>query len=241
MNTTSNFSQSIAMQKNLASANESVAIAETGTNDSRNAFMSASPQRLQFILPQMPYKPIEFLPYKMPPSLNPATAKFGTPQELIEDLVDSIQRPELRAVLQTVMQHESVEFVMCMCRDQGTFHEQYVVECLKVAAVDISDHYSVAEIIREAAYVATLLMGCKTLLQNSNVSGETASNFLFSLVRDDLQALQDAAPMQALMLRESLDWNDKGTEHDTKDQVLFGLKRRMQCALDLAFNYRRLS
>ena len=128
-----------------------------------------------------------------------------------------------------------------MCRQQGTFRQQYVVECLKDAAVDIADHYSLAEVIREAAYVAIILMGCITLLKNSDFSSVTASDFLFALVRDDLLALQQTAPLQAGMLRHCLDWHEEDSEYDTKINIMFGLKRRMQCSLDLAFNYRRLS
>ena len=241
MNTTSKFPQSIAMQKNLASVNETVAIADASANESRSAFMTASPQRLQFILPQMPYKPIEFLPYKLPPPPAADASIFYTPQELIQAIVDSVKHPELRNVLQTAVQHQSVEFVMCMCRDQGRFMEQYVVECLKDAAVDIADHYSVAEVIREAAYVAIILMGCVTLLKSSDFSSGTASDFLFALVRDDLLALQETAPLQAGMLRHCLDWHEEDSEHDTKINIMFGLKRRMQCSLDLAFNYRKYS
>jgi hypothetical protein len=84
-------------------------------------------------------------------------------------------------------------------------------------------------------------MGCIILLDGAEASTGTASDFLFKLAHDDLLRYENAAPITSGFIRECLNWHAADVADDEKDNSFLKLTRRMQCSLDLSFNYHGLA
>jgi hypothetical protein len=152
-------------------------------------------------------------------------------QDVIQDTMEGIRHPGLRAFLQAVVKEPEVNFVMSMCRNAHTRNQQYGVECLHGAARVASTNRVIGDAQREVVYAATILMGCRTLIAPSKASKSTADDILFTIVRQALHRLDNSAPKQARLLRLCMGW---GNEEEMASDVMSGLTRLIHQSLKRA-------
>jgi hypothetical protein len=191
---------------------------------------------------QMHPAPVEYLWPTRKPRAEPTTGhrdeiageglSIGIdPQDVISDTIAAIQHPSIRQFLKSVVQEPEVNFLMCMRRHANTRKQQYGVECLHRAAREASGIHIIAPQQREVVYAATILLGCKSLLQAPSSSKSTPDDILFTIVHKALRQLDSTAPKQAHLLRLCMGW---GNEEEVQADVFRGLKQIMHRSLNRA-------
>jgi hypothetical protein len=151
--------------------------------------------------------------------------------DVIQDTLEGIRNPALRAFLKAVVKEPEVNFVMRMCRNAKTRNQQYGVECLHGAARAASSNRLIGDAQREVVYAATILMGCRTLIAPNKASKSTADDILFTIVRQALHRLDNTAPKQAQLLRLCLGW---GNEEEMASDVMTGMTQLIHQSLKRA-------
>ena len=151
------------------------------------------------------------------------------PKDLIRQAVEGIRHPQLRAFMQAVCQEPEVNGLLCLRRKNflqsaRSSSMQLAIQYLHYAATQAAAHDVLGSGQREVVYAATLLQGCKTLLQPTR--GTSADDLLFTIVRQGLHRLDDNAPHHARLLRLCLGWgnvDESGSEGIRQVQNLIRL------------------
>lgn len=145
----------------------------------------------------------------------------------------NLRHTGLRQFLKRVLSEQEVHALLIQLRSTPNEQPRHAGELLRQAADGISFWCVLSRTRAEVLYVATVVAGIGRLLAPTLLGTSRVDDVLFSIVRQALYALEEAAPSEAALLRHCLGW---GNVDEIDEQFIPGLRRAIARALDYALD-----
>jgi hypothetical protein len=162
-----------------------------------------------------------------------ALSRGRGPQDVIHDTLDKISNKDFRIFLENILQLPLVNAMMVLKCKGYTPIPRYGFECLRDAGIEAIDYvYNYSDMLY-VIFVATILIGCRDMIQATNSGPSTANEILLQIVSPGLKKLNVRESWQVSMIRRCLGWE---TKKDVKTGDVTDMKKIIQLCLDRSFN-----